>query len=280
MNHGDELLAPFERLATALGIAGQSDLVRTLADRSGWGTRPSDEPYRPCGFRPGVPWGLSVVVGAGAPELRVLVEAHEPVRVTELFAEHGATPVDPPSPFPIARTWHSVAFAPGARTFRIYLCPPPDRRPRFAGEEVTIHAHDLVAQGRRKVYALVPDATVARLEELSALGAETQPGDATRFAHAMLGGARPIWWLVCFVYTGETLRRVALHFGVPRHVPDEADVAPRLEGLFAELDVDPAPYRRSVEALGAPRHHFVSFQRIGREPRVTVYFLPDGAGRR
>ena len=48
--------------------------------------------------------------------------------------------------------------------------------------------------------------------------------------------------------------------------------------------MNPAPYDRALSALrstGLPapyrRHHFVSWQRVGGAPRVTVYFHPPDA---
>ena len=319
---GAELLASFERLTRAFGIDA-GDLPGAIAAGAGWGDRSCNAPLLPCGFRPGIPWGLSVVVGARAPEVRLLVEAQadppSPTtygraaeQLTMLFAQRTSSmdPLRPvlakiaPGAQPYVRVWHAAAFA-SAPTFRVYLCVPAAHRSlsatrRFLLDDlglgsaadvlapalperaaITIVSLDLAAASRTKIYALIPDASFAELEVLCALGEESRPDDVARFARAMLGEERRIWWLVCFVFVGGKLRRVALHLGVPRHIPEDADVGPRLRALFDDLGIDPAPYLRSVEALGPARarHHFVSFQRIGDDPRVTVYFLPEGAER-
>jgi hypothetical protein len=80
----------------------------------------------------------------------------------------------------------------------------------------------------------------------------------------MLGDERPIWWLAAISST-----TTALHFGVPRHL-DEPTATHRIRDLLLSFRLPHEPWDR---ARGA--HHFVSFQRRGTQPRVTVYFLPE-----
>ena len=97
----DELASAVEQLAGACGESIDRVLVYELADRCGWGARPTTAPLLPSGISHGVPWGLSLAIERGGIELRLFVEAQaDPpsqhsywdaaANVTELAAEHGA----------------------------------------------------------------------------------------------------------------------------------------------------------------------------------------------
>jgi hypothetical protein len=299
-----------------------------MATRCGWASRQTITPLLPSGVSHGVPWGLSIVVGEGAPELRVFLEAQsDPPSaatyaraardVTEFAAARaGATlerlhVIEPwlvsPDGSPL-RTWHGVAFAPSkAPAFRVYRCLAGAARcdaafcalarlgfeaalarvrdSLRAEDRVTIVSLDLLrgADARAKLYVLMPNASADELGLLYERAEDARRGDALLFARAMLGGVeRPIWWLVCFAFTAASRDRptsAALHFGVPRHVPDDAIAHTRLLALFTKLGLDGAAYERCRAALGPGHglHHFVSFQRLRGRPRVTVYFMPEAA---
>jgi hypothetical protein len=287
----EELEAPFARISRAVGLerglGSRLSLLRELTSLCGWGERSVDRPLLPSGIRHGAPWGVSMVVGAGAPEVRVLVEAqHDPpsarayweagARVSSWIARQPGADLSRllpvaerfvPSERSRFRIWHAVAFRPDAPpAFRLYLCASGDTE-RLRGAldrlgfpraldaippgEITILSLDLRAGGRVKLYLATPDA----------------PPDDARL---LLGDDRRIMWLRCFAFTGEGPPAHALHLSLERHVPD---AAPRLRSLLSALGLDAAPYERCLPA----RHHFVSLQRPGGEPRVTIHFLPEVA---
>jgi hypothetical protein len=283
----DELAAVLSRAADALGMTAPLPLVRELAARCGWGERDVSQPLLPSGIRHGVPWGVSLVVGAGAPELRVLVEAqHDPpsarayweagARVSAWIAAQPGADVSRldaiadrfvPTERSRFRVWHAVAFRPDAPPrFRVYLCAGNDEPrlraalaalglpraidaiPRAPDDELTILSLDLHAGGRVKVYLAT---------------SEAPPDDA----RLLLGDARRIVWLRCFAFAGETMS-TTLHLSLERHV---GDPTARLRALFAALSLDGSAWERCLPL----RHHFVSLARLDGRPRVTVYFLPE-----
>lgn len=216
-----------------------------------------------------MPWGLSLAIERTSLELRLFIEARDPDVVTAFAADHGAD-LDRWNRMrrglPRLRVWHAVALAPSMR-WHAYLCVRDRELARRALDNigvalpplrerdlVTMVSMDLTRAERVKSYVLMPEISA---DELGA--------DAPRFGRAMLGDARPIWWLAAI---GPT---TALHFGVPRHV-DEPTATHRIRELLRSLELPTEPWER---ARGA--HHFVSFQRRAGEPRVTTYFMPEVA---
>lgn len=307
----DEMIAPFVRLRDALGLSLDADEItlRALAHVCGWGARATTSPLLPSGIRHGAPWGLSMVLGAGAPELRMLVEAQaEPASAASYWravghvnawiaGQRGAT-IDRlasiaerfvPSERARFRGWHAVAFRPHHEPrYRIYLCAENDESrieaalttlerydglaavPRRAGDELTILSLDLHAAGRTKLYRLRPSAMAEDVVD------ESLKADARTFATILLGAPEiPIGWLTCFSLRADQSPQCALHLSLERHVA-AADTALRLTTLLRAFAIDPAPYHAALSAL-QPRHHFVSLQRSEGAPRVTIYFLPDVA---
>lgn len=298
-----ELLDRFDALAGALAIDATParPIVHEVARRCGWGARTTAEPLLPSGIRHGVPWGLSMVLGAGAPEVRLFVEAqHDPPSAAAYWAAGRALTAwiatqpgaetrgfeaiaerfvpDERSRF---RVWHAVAFRPDeAPRFRVYLCANGAERDLASietrpGDLVTILSLDLHANGRTKLYR-VRESTAR-----DAVPTEVAP-DAERLARALLGDTeRRLGWLTCFAFREGTPPQVALHLSCERHV-DERVVGARITQLATELELDPAPYHEAIAAL-APRHHFVSLQRVVSrqrpegQPRLTIYFLPEVA---
>ena len=74
MDRFEELAAIFELVAEIAGVADEHASLRPLTDACGWGRRDTNAPLLPSGVRHGVPYGISFVLGAGAPEVRVFVE--------------------------------------------------------------------------------------------------------------------------------------------------------------------------------------------------------------
>jgi hypothetical protein len=248
------LLRAFDRLAGALDMPPHGRaLVAELGAAASW-----DAPSRPCTISHGTPWGLSCVVGAR--ELRVFVEPlGDPAAVTAVLARDGA--VIPAVPH-AGRIWHAVAIPDGGPPRgHIYYCRPAPATLDALGlprdDRTTIASQDLTSQPRIKAYVMMADAAIADLPD------EVQP-----FAAAMLGDtARRIWWLVCWHHAGGT-RTPTLHFHVPRHA-DEATARRRIHAFLERIGVDPRPWQRAADALGA--HHFVTFQ---APSRVATYFVP------
>jgi len=301
----DELAAPFDQLAGAFGVgAGDRALLAKLALRGGWGARPVTAPRLPSGVRHGVPWGLSVAMTSpaaeGVADVRVFFEAQaDPPSADATWAAADALLDGHADLAPVRalgrgqRMWHAIGFARDrAPAFHAYVCVP-DRpelawgaldRGGYAGArlrdqlgaraKVTIVSVDLASgpAARTKLYALVPD---ARPDELPYLAHDA---GAHAFAHTMLGGDARIGWLVCYGFTPGAAEptSIALHFGAAVH--GGAGFAARLAAYARALEL-PA-YARAHAALaelGPVRHHFVSYQRVGDAPRVTVYFLPEAA---
>lgn len=292
----DELIDAFVRLADAIGEpAGAATVVRELAARCGWGERPISAPLLPSGISHGVPWGVSLAIGS--PELRVFVEPQDPSgtlaaygarsrAVLEWLAQSGAV-VDELramiAELPTHRLWFSVVFTrDAAPRWHAYLCNPPARLvptlPLRPVDRVTMLSMDLVSaerRRRRKAYVLMPDATPSTLAALHDRARGAQRGDAERFAHAMLGDARAIWWLAAVgLDADDALASCALHLGVPRHL-DESLARARIRAWLDSHGLDATTWMRAAAVLG--RHHFVTFQRRDGVPRVTTYFLPEVA---
>lgn len=297
----DELLASADRLAHACGVAIDRELVHALAIRCGWGARPVSAPLLPSGVSHGVPWGLSLAIEPAALELRLFVEAqHDPpspagylaaaAEVTAFARARGAddSRLDAMLAARPHRVWHAVALTPVPR-WHAYLCVPdraaatealaragvPALPPVRPADRITMVSLDLTTAPRVKAYVLLPDASLAELAALHDRAAAAHPGDAERFATAMLGDpARRIWWLAALASTGDGPATCALHFGVPRHV-DEPTATARIGALLEALALPVAPWARACAALGG--HHFVTLQRRAGAPRVTIYFVPEVA---
>ena len=289
MNRADELLEAFERTSGVVGSGDPTGVLRPLVEACGWGTRAIEAPLLPSGVRHGVPFGISFVLGAGAPELRVFLEPQdEPPsgasywraseRVLAFVAERPGADLSRLARIrdlrAFARAWFTVAFRPDSPpAYRIYLCLDGDaaaraRTVREALERVgladvprgpkdipTILSLDLHAAPRTKLYVLEPERLLDH-----------------PFARAMPGGDRPMGWLACHFLGGAP--RIGWHYGAARHAPDDDELALRLRRFLVERGIDDAPYARARERLGF-RHHFVSYQEIGGAPRVTVYQLPE-----
>jgi hypothetical protein len=143
-------------------------------------------------------------------------------------------------------------------------------------DDVTILSLD--ARGGAKLYLLQRDVGLDALGRAYALGGEP-PDDAVRFAQALLAGAasQPRWWLTAHAFTDGGVRcRSAVHLGLLRDAVPGNVVHDRLLAYAQSLAIDATPYERCRDSLpeGVRAHHFVTFQRVGGRPRVTVYFSP------
>jgi hypothetical protein len=265
----DELANAFDRLAGAFEIAGRDELAAIVA-RSGWAERPITAPLLPSGVRHGVPWSLSIAIGA-VTSVRVWLEAQADPPSTEAYLAAAramlgdsrwiATP---------QRLWHQLAFTRGgAPTVQTYACIPdrpelawaalgaagdPLRAALPARARVTMLANDRLAE-RVKLYVLVSD---ARIAELPGLAAETRA-----FARIVHPSDAPIGWLLAFTFAPTP--SVALHFAA--HVHGDRELPAR---LAAHL---PAAYSRARTALGDPALHFVAHA----PGKTNVYFIPEVA---
>ena len=243
MGHVEQLEAAIDRVARAVGMPAPD--VRDLVRACGWPDHPFD-----CGVSHGTPWGVSMAIGER--EVRVFLAARDRVHADAITRSMGDWELPPG-----IRVWHAVAFTPSGRRDHVYACadlgvPRPPALPTRA--RITMTSRDLPS-GRKKVYALIPDCTIAELAAIDREGAE--------FARALIGD-RTIWWLVCFHDNGA----IATHFFVPRHL-DEPALRTRLRAFLVERGLDPAPWETLPDA-----HHYVTYQRRDGKPRVTAYFLP------
>jgi hypothetical protein len=291
MDRYEELASTFERVAAICGVSDERCVLRPLTDACGWGRRAVSSPLLPSGVRHGVPYGISFVLGAGAPEVRVFVEPQAEPASLAAYREASARVADFIGREPgadvarladvrdrFARIWYAVAFRPDAvPEYRAYLCLGGSDRDRDRAEVVArtlarLDATDSVSRGakdfptmigidlhpapRLKLYVLRPDFVLDH-----------------PFARAMPGGDGPLGWLSCH-FLESTRPRVAWHYSALRHAPDDEDLARRLTELLAREGIDPALYARLRREVPF-RHHFVTYQRIDDAPRVTVYLLPE-----
>ena len=259
MTRADELLLAYR----TLGAPREEAFVRALAQRAGWGARPTSAPLLPSGVSHGVPWELSIATPSS--DRRVFVEAQSDpptpegywraaAEVTAFAAEHGAdvalleeltAGMSRSLPRP-ARVWHAVAISDEIRWHAYITCPDtpaalallsraggaaPQLRP---DDRITIVSLDLAPAPRIKAYVLMPN---ARPDELP------DPD----FARAM--GAP--WWLVA-------------HGTGAMHCPMRAVADPitRTRAVFAKHGLACPP----LDDL-----HYVSFQ---PGPRITTYYTP------
>lgn len=287
MDRYAELVATFERVADVAGVGDRRDVLRELTNACGWGRRAVDAPLLPSGVRHGVPYGISFVVGAGAPEVRLFVEPQaEPAslpsyreasaRVADFVARQAGGDVGALRAVrePFARVWYAVSFRPDAApVYRAYLClgdrdregvvartfdrlGVKDTVKRAPCDFPTMIGIDLHADPRVKLYVLRPGFVLDHA-----------------FARALPGGDAPMGWLSCHFLEREPAR-VAWHYSALRHAPDDADLAARLVRFCASERNDAALYER-VRGAAPFRHHFVTYQQIDGAPRVTVYLLPE-----
>jgi len=289
LNRGDELLQSFAKVAAIAGAEDEHGALRPLLDACGWGTRDVGEPLLPSGVRHGVPFGVSFVIGEGAPEIRVFVEPQDDPpslasymnasrRVARLIALAPGADVSRLEPLfarGFARAWFAVAFRPGGPPqYRVYLCLAGERAERLRivddslaelgvarrvhvgpTDQPTMLSIDLHADPRVKVYVLMPNHVL------------DDP-----FGRAM--SAEPIGWLACHFLERVNAPRVAWHYGAARHSPDDDDLARRLVRFCRDVGSDTAIYERARAELRF-RHHFVTWQRQDGRPRVTVYLVPE-----
>lgn len=311
-------------LAADLGVdadhrARACQTCAAMIEASGWFHRDPRGPSWPSGISHGRPYGHSFVLGAGAPELRWMLEAQDAdtsalgywsagQRVTEWIAGQPGVDTraladierlfvpDATAPF---RIWHGASVGGDLQPmYKVYLSARArgadqawptvraamDRLGLDQGRSLieeacgvrdspTILSLDLVdaARARVKLYVLSANRSGEEVEDLCQLGEQHQEGDALVFANELLGSVTArIWWLTCFNFVAgqQRPRSVTLHLGAPRHLPDETSLE-RVSALA----------KRHGSSYPLKRHdfHFVSFQRRGRHPRITVYFLPRGA---
>lgn len=287
MDRHEELAETFARIAGAAGIRDDHGVLRPLTDACGWGRRDTGAPLLPSGVRHGVPHGISFVLGAGAPEVRVFVEPQaEPAslatyreasaRVADFIAGQPGADVTrlAAAREPFARIWYAVAFRPAEPpAYRAYLCLGDREReatasatlsrlgvtdsvPRGENDFPTMIGIDLHASPRVKLYVLRTDFVLDHA-----------------FARAMPGGERAMGWLSCH-FLESAAPRVAWHYSALRHAPDDDDLARRLARFLADERIDASTYER-LRRVVPFRHHFVTHQRQDGAPRVTVYLLPE-----
>ncbi len=285
----DELAAPFDRLAVELGV-GDRALLAAIVARSGWGTRAVTAPLLPSGVRHGVPWGLSIAMMRDAPsELRVFLEAQADPPGRDAYWAAAEALLDGIADTTRARAlgrgdrmWHAVAFARDrAPEFHAYVCVPD--RPELAWRALARAGHDgdklRRELGPRARVTIVSTDVGARAHPRTKLYAITDEpphvdAGAAAFMRAMMGSARDtrIGWLACYGFTPGAAdpTSIALHFGAAVH--GDAGLADRLAAYTRALELPD-----HARALGAARHHFVSYQLANGAPRVTVYLLPEVA---
>lgn len=277
MDRFEELAATFSRVAAIAGAEADPAVLRALADACGWGRRLTTEPLLPSGVSHGVPYGISFVVGAGAPEVRVFVEpqaGHE--RVADFIATQPGADIGGlvATREGFARVWYAVAFRPSAPpAYRAYLCLSRNDRERPVAPTLerlgvndtvtrgpkdfpTMIGLDLHASPRVKLYVLRPDFVLDHA-----------------FTRALPGGDQPLGWLSCH-FLESTPPRVAWHYSALRHAPDDDGLGRRLARFLERERIDASIYERMRREVPF-RHHFVTYQRHDGAPRVTVYLLPE-----
>jgi hypothetical protein len=277
MDRHEELAATFARVAAIAGVADQDAVPRALTGACGWGRRDVNAPLLPSGVSHGVPYGISFVVGAGAPEVRLFVEPQgDPRAISDFIAAQPGADVTHLAEVrePFARVWYAVAFRPGsAPAYRAYLClGNRDREGVVAQTFARLGVRDVVTRGPKDFPTMIGlDLHEAPRVKLYVLRPDFVLDHA--FARALPGGDAPMGWLSCH-FLERTPARVAWHYSALRHAPDDEDLARRLVRFLETERIDPSLYERMRREVPF-RHHFVTYQRIDGAPRVTVYLLPD-----
>jgi DMATS type aromatic prenyltransferase len=211
-------------------------------------------------------------------------------------------------------TFHAAVLRPGAAPrFKLYLNPaaqgrPPERVcqealerlglgrawPRIAAVlqpnvQVMFFALDLSdgVEPRVKVYLRYRGATVDELERAAGVAEDYAAGDARALCRAITGSPTPR--LARAVLVALHLRRddpariarSALQVPVYPHATSDAVACRRVRALLRAHDLPVTTYEACLDALSArPRaeevgiHSWLSFQREGGAPRITVYFSP------
>lgn len=297
----------------ALGASACVDAFTRFVRPAAWAGREVTEPLLPSGIFHCCPCTFSAVIGAGAPELRFLVEPQAATPAAKTYWEMGLAmireagaqgaelerleriaPLFVPSATAGFRIWIGGLLTPGGRIhYKVYLCPPGGEQvgqalgllglsSRAASQlpgQLTIFSLDLFGEPPRvKLYALQRDVRLDELARSYALGG-APADDAPAFARALLGPAAepPRWWLTAHSFiAGHRPVQSAVHLGLLRDALDDDEVQRRLLSFASARGIDPSPYLRAHAALrtDARAHHFVSFQVQGGKPRLTVYFSP------
>jgi DMATS type aromatic prenyltransferase len=146
-------------------------------------------------------------------------------------------------------------------------------------------------RARVKVYARHHHPTIEEMEAAARGAAGHQAGDIARFLEQLgapsgtrLAG-RPLATCLAFVASSAEPDRPAAvthYFPVNGYARNDAEIADRVGRVMRECGLDDQLYRRALEAF-APRplteqiglQSYVSLQRRGGKPRVTVYFAPE-----
>ncbi|MFO0722422.1 MAG: tryptophan dimethylallyltransferase family protein [Myxococcota bacterium] len=154
-------------------------------------------------------------------------------------------------------------------------------------DQLTHISLDLGAQaaGRLKIYARHRAASFARLEELFAYSPSHRAGDVELLGRVGLGAPdfsrRPVFGVFHFVDPRNALpHRTTLNVPTIPYAANDAEVTERLRALIAHLGLDEAPYRAACSHLfrgrdpaqERGRHSYLSLQRDGEAPRLTIYF--------
>ncbi len=161
-------------------------------------------------------------------------------------------------------------------------------------DDVALLSLDLARgpSARVKLYQRLRPANRARLEQALAFGAQHEQDDASRFWRALTGEdeapwPRPIYVCHQLVDPGERRpHRIALQAPLWPDRGDDLQVRARVVALFTAFGLDPAPFLRThaamaeVTAKGDGLISWVSLQRQGVRPRITVYFNPKAFAER
>lgn len=304
--------AELDAIAAAVGAGSeQRAAARSSFDEvialAGWGELDGDARLPWCRIRHGRPYGCSLLLHRGPPEVRWMLE---PMLDRDRFVA-GLRPMpgvvldrydairdlfDAPGPEAPFALWHGAVVDGDARVAHKLYLPLAGRGPERAGEIAREALERLGLDGAWPVPAFrdgrdlptilsldLAPASEARIKlyvlHRGARAAELSTGDGAALATAMLGADRPIWWLECTTLAPS--EAVTLHLGIPRHIADPGEANERLVRLAGDLGLEVAPYlaaRAGLERAGTPaRLHFVSIRRDARGPRLAVYVLPRGA---
>jgi hypothetical protein len=212
---GEVADAELAALAGALGLgdeapAWRAQLAAVIAPCA-WARRGVDQPGLPSGVSHRRPFGFSIVLGAGAPELRCFLEAQaEPATPASYWAAGEAVtaamvrgggdarrlatiaelfvPTDAAAPF---RVWHGGVFRRGRPMLgKVYLCPAAQGR---------VGARERVAEAMRRLGCSEAFETIDRalrpepaLDEITIVSLDLEAGAAARVKlYALLRDAGP-----------------------------------------------------------------------------------------
>ncbi len=148
-------------------------------------------------------------------------------------------------------------------------------------------AEDQIA--RVKLYMRHFGATIQDIEAALSIAAKYVPGDATELCQAIIGNPELLindYLITTYAFVeGDDERPSGATFGIwpDLYLPNDQVIGDRIYNYLAKHNLPCDLYNRCLKAIanrpleeGVGLQHYISIKRERGEPRVTVYFSPEG----